>query len=288
MAIDTDVSIANLVTEALKRAGRTSPTAGQISDATSYGFREVKADLAARGGRHPVLLTDSISVTTDGLQRYSWPTAARELHSVAILDGPDDWRGTAQSATSTTLVLAAALSIADSHDVKGRYLCTTGGTGANQIRQITAWNNTTKTATVPTWTTTPDSTTTYLIATDHRALWHLDKATKWNTIPNPGLRGQSYAAATFGRELYLEHTADKVYVLWWNYWSHLDRMDNAGSVVLGHIREYLSLWIQGIATKCMQRFDEDRYGSELQVYLHMLQSYEQEGSTVSAIQFSDV
>jgi hypothetical protein len=288
MAIDSDVSIANLVTEALKRAGRTSPTAGQISDATSYGFREVKADLAMRGGRHPVLVTDSITVTTDGLQRYTWPTAARELMSVQLLDGPDEWRGTAQSATSTTLVLDAALSIGDANDVKGKYLCTTGGTGANQIRQITAWNNTTKTATVPTWTTTPDNTTTYLIATDHRLLWHIDKASKWNTIPNPGLRGRSYSAATFGRELYLEHSADKVYVLWWNYWSHLDRMDNAGTVVLGHIREYLSLWIQGIATKCMQRFDEDRYQGELQVYLAMLNSYEQEGATVSAIQFSDL
>lgn len=288
MAIDSDVSIATLVTEALKAAGRTSPTATQISEATAFQFRAVKSDLAMRGGRHPVLLTDSISVTTDGLQRYSWPAAARELHSVAILDGPDDWRGTAQSATSTTLVLAASLSIADSNDVKGRYLCTTGGTGANQIRQITAWNNTTKTATVPTWTTTPDSTTTYLIATDHRALWHLDKATKWNTIPNPGLRGRSYAAATFGRELYLEHTADKVYVLWWNYWSHLDRMDNAGTVVLGHIREYLSVWQQGLSAKLCQRYDEDRYQSELQVYLTMLTSYEQEGSTVSTIQFSDV
>jgi len=284
MAIDSDVSIANLVTEALKRAGRTSPTAGQISDATSYQFREVKTDLAARGGRHPVLLTESITSTTDGLQRYSWPTAARELHSVSILDGPDDWRGTAQSATSTTLVLAAGLSISDANDVKGKYLCTTGGTGSNQIRQITGWNNTTKTATVSTWTTTPDSTTTYLIASDHKGLWHIDKAVQWNSIPNPGTRGKSYAASTFGRELYLEHTPDKIYVLWWNYWSHLDRMDNAGSVVLGHIREYLSLWIQGIATKCMQRFDEDRYPGELEVYLAMLMTYEQEGSTVSAIQ----
>lgn len=288
MAIDSDVAIADLVTEALKRAGRTTPTAAQITSATSYCYREVKADLAMRGGRHPVLVTDSISVTTDGLQRYSWPTAARELMSVQFLDGPDDWRGTAQSASSTTLVLAASLSIADSNDIKGKYLCTTGGTGANQIRQVTGWNNTTKTATVSTWTTTPDSTTTYLIATDHRLLWHMDKASKWNTIPNPGLRGRSYAAATFGRDLVLEHTADKVYVLWWNYWSHLDRMDNAGSVVLGHIREYLSLWVQGIATKVMQRYDEDRYQSELQVYLAMLQSYEQEGSTVSAIQFHDV
>lgn len=288
MAIDSDISIANLVTEGLKRAGRTSPTAGQITDATSYAFREVKADLAMRGGRHPALLTDSISVTTDGLQKYAWPTAAKEIQSVQLLDGPDDWRGTAQSATSTTLVLAASLSIADANDVKGRYLCTTGGTGANQIRQVTGWNNTTKTATVSTWTTTPDSTTTYLIATDHRLLWSIDKASRWGTIPNPSVRGRSYAASLFGRELYLEHTADKVYVLWWNYWSHLDRLDNAGTVVLGHIREYFSLWLQGIATKCMQRYDEDRYGNELQVYLAMLNSYEQEGSTASAIQYYDV
>lgn len=288
MAIDSDISISTLVTEALKAAGRTAPTSTQISEATAFQFRAVKADLASRGGRHPVLVTDSISVTTDGIQAYAWPTAARELMSVSLLDGPDDWRGTAQSATSTTLVLDAALSIADANDIKGKYLCTLSGTGSNQIRQVTGWNNTTKTATVSTWATTPDSTTTYLIATDHRVLWHIDKASQWNSIPNPGLRGRSYAAATFGRTLYLEHTPDKSYVLWWNYWSHLDRMDNAGSVVLGHIREYLSLWQQGLSVKLDQRYDEDRYQIELQVYLAMLTAYEQEGSTVSAIQSFDV
>ena len=289
MAIDSDLSIANLVTEALKAAGRMNPTATAISEATAYQFRQVKADLAARGGRHYALLTNSVTATTAGLQRYPWPTAAREIQSVQILSGPEDWRGTAQGGASTTITLAASLSITDDETVLGKYLATTGGTGSNQIRQITGWDNSTKVATVDSaWTTTPDSTTTYLIVTDHRKIWSIDKPSVWDTNPAPAQRGRAYNGALVGRELWLDYTPDKVYVLWWNYWTHLDRLDNAGSVVLGHIREYYSTWHQGLVAKLCQRYQQIRYGTELQVYLNMLEAYQTEGATVSAMQSFDV
>jgi hypothetical protein len=68
--------------------------------------------------------------------------------------------GTAQSATGTTLVLAAATSFAD--DILNcATILITGGTGAGQSRPISDWTSASDTATVPTWTTNPDNTSVY-------------------------------------------------------------------------------------------------------------------------------
>jgi hypothetical protein len=76
--------------------------------------------------------------------------------------------GTAQAGAAGSLTLAADASGAD---LRGCLVKTTGGTGGggtgganNQARRITAYNPTTKVATVsPPWETTPDGTTTYEI-----------------------------------------------------------------------------------------------------------------------------
>jgi len=71
--------------------------------------------------------------------------------------------GTAQAGTSTTLQLRAG---APSYDLSGQYIFLQSGTGAKAsvATLITAYNTTTKTATVAAWPNgTPDSTTVYQI-----------------------------------------------------------------------------------------------------------------------------
>jgi hypothetical protein len=68
--------------------------------------------------------------------------------------------GTLQSATATTAVLRSATAFADDL-VIGATLAITGGTGSGQSRLITDWVSATDTATVETWTTTPDNTSLY-------------------------------------------------------------------------------------------------------------------------------
>lgn len=68
--------------------------------------------------------------------------------------------GTAQSATSTTIVLAAATSFADDF-LNCRTILITGGTGAGQAKSIDDWTSASDTATVSTWTTNPDNTSVY-------------------------------------------------------------------------------------------------------------------------------
>lgn len=285
MAIDSDITIADLVTEALRNAGRTSPTAAQITAGTNFQFRRVKSDIALRSSRHEALKTTAVTVTSDGRQRYSWPTNANHIRGVSLLDGPDEWRGTATAGSTTTITLAASLSITDENDVKGKYIITTGGTGSLQIRQVSAWDNTTKVATVgQAWGTAPASGTTYLIASQHQRLWIMDKTLDWDAIPNPGSRGLSYAAALIDREIWLEHTANKVYVLWWDYYAHLDYLDNTSDVILRHIRQFYTLWSQGLSTWFCQRYDENRYQAELAVYDNLLLAYESAASQVTPMQ----
>jgi hypothetical protein len=70
--------------------------------------------------------------------------------------------GTLQSATGTTAVLRSAASFADDR-LNGMTLVITGGTGVGQARIITDYVDSTDTATVDTWTTTPDNTSTYVV-----------------------------------------------------------------------------------------------------------------------------
>ena len=147
MPIASDITIANLVTEALKNAGRTSPSAQQITDATNYQFRRVKSDIALKSGRHEWLRHNSMTTVIAGRQRYDRPTDAFSVNSVVLLDGPDSWKGTLTNVSGADVTLAATVDESEA-TLKGKYFCTTGGAGADQHEQILAWDNTTKIATL--------------------------------------------------------------------------------------------------------------------------------------------
>lgn len=71
--------------------------------------------------------------------------------------------GTAQAGAATTITLAAGAS-ATNNLYDGCTVSIYGGTGAGQTRTITAYNGTTKIATVDyAWTTNPDATSTYAV-----------------------------------------------------------------------------------------------------------------------------
>lgn len=289
MAIDSDITIANLVTQALKNAGRVVPTAAQISDATAYQFRRVKSDIALKSGQHEALRADYAQIVSEGISRFTWPTDAHSIRSVSLLEAPDAYTGIAQAGANGSITLSTTTDVSDPNDLQGKFIVLLGGTGANQIRQIYSWSNTTKVAlTTPNWTTNPAVGTTYMIATDHRLLWSLDKQREWYTNPAPGSRGKPTSGAFSGREFWLNTAPDKIYALWWDYYAHLDLLDNTSDVVLKHIRMYYSLWTQGLSAWLCQRYDEDRYTAELQVYENLLSSYEQESSHLTTMQFTDL
>jgi hypothetical protein len=98
---------------------------------------------------------DSNASAVDGVALNGGTGAIRGL---GIID-----KGTAQSATGTTLVLRSAAAFADDELIGATIVITGGSAGVGQSRAITDYVSTTDTATVETWTTTPTGTITYEI-----------------------------------------------------------------------------------------------------------------------------
>jgi len=125
----------------------------------------------------------------------SLATDGKLIATPSIIDG--DFKtfatGTATSGTSTTIVQTGKTWTASSWI--NSQVRITGGTGAGQIRTITA--NTTDTLTVATWTTTPDATSTYVIEGNDNFLYYMGNnavtmyryditANTWSTL-SPGV-----------------------------------------------------------------------------------------------------
>lgn len=102
-------------------------------------------------------VVSSFSIEKTGLNLTNTSISAGPVPALGIVES-----GTLQSATSTTAVLRSATSFANDI-VNGATLVITGGTGVGQQRVITDWVSSTDTATVDTWTTTPDNTSTYIV-----------------------------------------------------------------------------------------------------------------------------
>ena len=290
MSIPADPTPTTIVTEAIKRGGRTTPNATQITAALEHQFREVKADITQRSSRHQSLETQYVTSTVVGQSRYTWPTDADELRSIQIVYGDTAtfWSGAAQAGAASSITVNASFNQA-SDDVTGKFIYILSGSAANQFRQIITYNNSTKLVTVDrAWVVNPSAATQYLIATAHHKLYSFDKPWGYDTLVAPYGKGLPRRAAPVGREVWLDRPADVMYGLWFDYWANLDLVDDAGTVFIRHLREHRSLWVQGVAVKTMQRYDEDRYQLELQVYNNMLEAYGSYSAGVSQVNFTDV
>lgn len=292
MAIPSDPTVAQIVTEALKTGGRVSPTSTQISDATTHALRQVKADIAMTMARADALKTQRVSKVSIATSRYAWPSDALAIEAITLIDAPDTgyWNSTATAGGATSITLSASFD-QSAGDVEGRFiflLASTGSTAIDPFRQIVDYNNSTKVATVDTaWTTNPGSGTEYLIETHRHKLWEIDKPVAFNSLPSPWSAGQPVHTSMVGREFWMDYAPSRVMALWWDQWCHLDRIDESGTMFIRHIRDYRSLWHQGLLVKTMQRYDEERYQLELSVYTNMLIAYGGGTLDVGQVQYRD-
>ena len=295
MAVPSAPTIAEIVTEGLKRGGRVSPSSAEITSATTHQFREIKADIHLTGGRSNVLLAQYVTPTIVGQSRYAFPTDADDIRTIQLIetsnstiDTADYFYANAAGGGASTITLHASFS-QDEAAVAGRFIYLVAGTGVNQMRQIVDYDDSTKVATVDAaWTTQPVSGTDYLIETNRTKIYDYDKPWQWDTIQAPFQQGRPFHAAKMNREVWLDYAPDRVYVLQWDYWVDLDMLDEAGTQFLKHVRTYRSLWLQGVAVKTMQRYDEDRYGQEKQNYDDMLLIYGGRQGDIRQIEYQDV
>ena len=275
MAIPSDTTVALVVTEGLRRGGRTAPSSTMTTDAIATMFQEIKSDINTIAGLHPDLKTESYSTYVRGMREYTIPIDAQKLAYARMVLAPTDgdWIGTAQTGGASSITLSAAFDLTEDEMI-GRRIFTTGGTGSGQSGYVISWNNTTKVAGMgAAWATAPNSTTTYLVEHVVFRIFNNASFARLYGDNTPYAFFGDYNATMRGRKLVLAHGPKQTAVIIWSYWAALDRLDETGDVFVRHMRDNRSLWIQGVATKCNQRYDEDRYALELKVYDAMLAAY---------------
>lgn len=289
MAIPANPTMNGIILTGLKRGGRVTPTAAQITEAYESQFQEVKSDIMFIAPTHPLLEVTATTITTRGMQRYSIPPDCNNCISISLLDGRDEWRGTTVSASSTTITLAASMAGYDEKELIGKYVLITAGTGVEEYKQIIGYLPGSQLALLESaWTNTP-TVSTYLIVSDHNQLWPYNVAYEFDHIRRVTQLGTPEIAAIFNQEYLLYPTPDKsTYGLLARYNSDLVLMDEASPLFIQLLREWRTIWIQGIAVKTMQRFDEDRYSKELDIYTNMLNFLNQQACGVTQVKYQDV
>lgn len=136
--------------------GASAPTAAEVADQV---WDEARSGHVSAGSFGEYALTDVVKVSGTAAVADNLETVFTTVSNPAHLGQINT--GTAQSVTSTTIVLAASFSAPDSALIGATVHVYSATNGKFQSRVITAWNNTTKTATVDTWNETPTGTILY-------------------------------------------------------------------------------------------------------------------------------
>lgn len=296
MSIPSNPSVTDIVTDGLKRGGRVSPSAGDITTASTSYLQEVKADIYLAAPLHESLRATAIIPVSVGISRYAWPTNCETIESVQLVATSVDgsWQDTAQTGGTSSITLASAFN-QDAETIRGRMVFILSGTGSGQYAQIISYDNSTKVATIEAnWSTlnsawvTPDSTSVYLVEQTRYKLFEFEKPIEFDTVMSPFQPLMPTNVTLVGRQLWLNTSPPQKLVMWVTYWYALDQLDEADTLFTGHLRKFRNLWVQGIAVKVMQRYDEDRYTNESGIYRSMLQAYAGRSSGVGQVQFRDI
>lgn len=281
MAIPYNPTISELCRTALRRAGQPAPSNGQIGEAISQQFQEVKNDIKLVAGTHPLLLANEVTVTIAGVQSYSQPSKANVVKSVLLYDGPSSWRGTLTAGNTTSLGFPSAIdSVVSSTDMVGKTVFTLSGTGSLQWAYI--YNYTSATALVsPTLATAASTDTVIQVCNYKEELYDSSKQVINYLNYNFGV-DRPIVGAMQGETFWLNCPPDKIYPLLWTYYKDIDQMDETDTDGLWTkiLREWRSVFIEGVTAKSMVLYDDTRQYDHMRVYQFMLNQLKSEALTI--------
>lgn len=270
MPIPSDPTREDIILNGMREGGQYTVTASSAAytDFLAAQWETLKTEIwnACRTDR--MLELDTCLVAPLGQSNLTLPSDFDSEVCLYLYDADDTYRGTAQAGGASSLTLASSFT-EDPTNMYGRYLFLIGGLGSGQVRQIINYNNTTKVTTVDSaWTTTPDSTTAYLVGLVRSKLKRLD----YFRPENPNRRPQFYMR--IGVNLLVFPAGDKIYPILMTYRTNLTRLnDTTSTVFIKHLRERRNLWVEGVKTKTMARYDDDRYGQQKTIWERLLAQY---------------
>lgn len=292
MAIPTQPTADSIVTEALKRAGFSNPSPAKVTRAKDW-LEECKSDLWVASKKWKSLIFTSYGVTTTGISRYANPGDFERDLTINILDG--NFKGTLQAATASTATLAATETVASDYAI-GRLLLITSGAGLGSCSQVSAYNTTTKIATViPNFTTTPDGTETYMIVDIQYPLTQI-RITDRDAINHPNVKnrptayfplGMAQADADETGEFELYPAPDALYGMQIRYYANLSLLDLTSNLMGTLYRRWRNIFTDGVYWRALKDDDDDRYVNERKNYyleIQLLKMREVDGMSLDNLQ----
>ena len=254
----------------MKKALGRAASSGEQARALDQWLPEIKDDLwLDDGGSHKLLEAETILLLTEGTHIYTLASDFDSPKSFSILDG--DIRETAQAGAANTITLVSTDS-SESAGRIGKEIVTIAGTGSGQKRQITGFNTTTKAATVDSaWSIIPDNTTQYLIVVDYIPFFFIDPTT-FAKITDRTMRDRPNSGMLWNNNLYIQKVPDKTYVLWYQYWVNILKMDTADTDTAHQqmLANWRSLFVEGFFMKTLQNEDDMRFPASFTVYRDMV------------------
>jgi hypothetical protein len=253
-------TIADLAIEGLKKAGIKNPDNAAHADiynrATTDWPEEIKDDIWLHVKTPELFQAEQVQMLTKGVSKYSNPTDFGGHIDMKLLWGTNS--GTSQAVAAATITLSASETVSDDFII-GKEILITNGAAAGQISECTAYNESTKIATVTTWGTTPTGTPTYLIVdveyevTEH-PIYELTNESYPMTLNRPAYYLPKGDADDF--EFNLFPNPDEAYGLRQRY--YILPFDVATTRLSTAYTRWRNLFVYGIRWKAFQDRDDDR------------------------------
>lgn len=270
MSVPADLTATTIVTEAFNRAGKASPSAGELTRAQTYFLMEIINEIWTRpqvtrfgpagDTRLKTLQCATVQPLTINRSKYPFPTDFDEEITMTLLEGAHTGTATAGGATSITLAAAEDVTATG---IEGRNIVITGGTGANQMRQCISYNATTLAATIDTaWDTNPDVTSTYLIVD---SFYELDEETTDDFLGIGHIVGTgrpsfySKIDESGVAKFMLDGPPDKTYAILIRYYANVNKIDLASALMTKIYNNWRSVLVPGVAVKVCNSEDDSRY-----------------------------
>lgn len=250
-------------------AGQFNVSSAQVLAMAARGAQDIKTELWTASRYDPFLTTETVVLVTTGNSVVDLPLDYDHEISLRVYDG--DVRGRAQAGLSQQITLASDEST-DDQAYSGWYAFTLAGTGSAQYRQISRYTGATviATVTVP-WTTTPDSTTDYLVGSWWQPMKRAD------AVDFYARNGRPTRYRVTGQQLTVWPPPDKVYPILIEYGPNLTMIDESSSVFEKWLKYRRALVTQGIKVQTCLLHDTDRYEQQLAIWENMKARYGADG-----------
>jgi hypothetical protein len=269
----------DLCTEGLKRAGYSSPSATQLTQAADW-LEEIKQEIWLLGKKLKPLMAEHVEVLTGGIARYDFPDAFSSILSARILIGDEalDVTGTA----AATVTLDDEDEGGGEDEIEGKEILIYSGTGKGSMSMCYSYDEDTYIASVsPTWAsavnaTAPEVDDTYVIIDEYRPLDLLSVSYHdESTIPND--KGPPRTLYQVGDDTHYGYYIlspipddDYYYGLHLRYYLNLMTLDLTSDRLATLYQRWRNLWIQGVKARQLESDDDDRAAVEVAKYLSML------------------